>query len=288
MIRLTYASTALKEWSPEELLKLLKECRTNNGAKNLTGILLYANGTFFQVLEGDEAGVDSVYRMIEKDQRHKDVTIIEREKITERAFPYWSMGFEKIDAKELSKMEGLNDFFEHDFTPSGFASHKNIISPLLNYLRGKLVKQVAAECHEELQTEHDDSFIRFLHLTIRGGVKFLALLMVAVILLSIWDVLYTIYIKISVPPYLMTTNDLLETLGAFLVVLIAIGIFINITLYIRSNVIKVKLVVATALIAISRIVIVSDYKYLDPQFVSASALVVVALGIAYMLVQKHD
>jgi uncharacterized membrane protein (DUF373 family) len=71
-------------------------------------------------------------------------------------------------------------------------------------------------------------------------------------------------------------------------VLIAIGIFINITLYIRSNVIKVKLVVATALIAISRIVIVSDYKYLDPLFVSASALVVVALGIAYMLVQKHD
>ena len=288
MIRLTYASTALKEWSPEELLKLLKECRTNNGAKNITGILLYANGTFFQVLEGDEATVNSIYGIIEKDKRHKDVTIIEREKITERAFPYWSMGFEKIDAKELSKMDGLNDFFEHDFTPSGFASHKNIIGPLLSHLRSKLVKQVSAVSHEELPTEHDDPFIRFLHLTIRGGVKFLALLMVAVILLSIWDVLYTIYIKISVPPYLMTTNDLLETFGAFLVVLIAIEIFINITLYIRSDVIPVKLVVATALMAISRKVIVFDYKHLDPQFVSASALVVVALGITYMLVQKHD
>lgn len=33
MIRLTYASTATKEYGPEELLKLLKECRTNNGAK---------------------------------------------------------------------------------------------------------------------------------------------------------------------------------------------------------------------------------------------------------------
>ena len=288
MIRLTYASTALKEWSPEELLKLLKECRTNNGAKNITGILLYANGTFFQVLEGDEATVNSIYGIIEKDKRHKDVTIIEREKIAERAFPYWSMGFEKIDAKELSKMDGLNDFFEHDFTPSGFASHKNIIGPLLSHLRNKLVKQVSAVSHEELPTEHDDPFIRFLHLTIRGGVKFLALLMVAVILLSIWDVLYTIYIKISVPPYLMTTNDLLETFGAFLVVLIAIEIFINITLYIRSDVIPVKLVVATALMAISRKVIVFDYKHLDPQFVSASALVVVALGITYMLVQKHD
>ncbi|MGR8999624.1 MAG: phosphate-starvation-inducible PsiE family protein [Gammaproteobacteria bacterium] len=289
MIRLTYASTALKEWSPEELLDLLKECRKNNGAKNITGILLYAKGTFFQVLEGDEATVNSLYSMIEKDKRHKDVTIIEKEKITERAFPYWSMGFDKIDAKEISKMEGLNDFFEHDFTPSGFASHKNIIGPLLSHLRGKLVKQVAAECHEELPTEHEDPFIRFLHLTIRGGVKILALLMVGVILLSIADVAFTIYGKISDPPYfVMTTNDLLETFGAFLVVLIAIEIFINITLYIRSDVIPVKLVVATALMAISRKVIVFDYKHLDPQYVSASALVVVALGITYLLVQKHD
>ncbi len=289
MIRLTYASTALKEWSPEDLLKLLKECRTNNGAKNITGILLYANGTFFQVLEGDEATVSSVFHMIEHDKRHKDVTLIQKEKITERAFPYWSMGFDKIDAKELSKMDGLNDFFEHDFTPSGFASHKNIIGPLLSHLRGKLVKQVAAECHEELPMEHEDPFIRFLHLTLRAGVKFLALLMVAVIMLSILDVLFTIYDKISHPPYLkLTTNDLLETFGTFLIVLIAIEIFINITLYIRSDVIPVKLVVATALMAISRKVIVFDYKHLDPQYVSASALVVVALGITYMLVQKHD
>jgi uncharacterized membrane protein (DUF373 family) len=289
MIRLTYASTALKEWSPEELLQLLKVCRKNNGAKNITGILLYAKGTFFQVLEGDEATVSSVFAMIEKDKRHKDVIIIQKEKITERAFPYWSMGFDNIDANELSNIDGLNDFFEHDFTPSGFASHKNIIGPLLNHLRGKLVKQVAAECHEELPTEHDDPFIRFLHRTIRAGVKFLALLMVVVILLSISDVLFTIYEKISHPPYLMlTSNDLLETFGGFLIVLIAIEIFINITLYIRSDVIPVKLVVATALMAISRKVIVFDYKHLDPQYVSASALVLVALGITYWLVQKHD
>jgi uncharacterized membrane protein (DUF373 family) len=103
------------------------------------------------------------------------------------------------------------------------------------------------------------------------------------------DVLYTIYDKISDPPYLlMTTNDLLETFGAFLAVLIAIEIFINITLYIRSDVIPVKLVVATALMAISRKVIVFDYKHLAPEYVSASALVLVALGITYMLVQKHE
>lgn len=289
MIRLTYASTTNQEWSPEELLGLLKQSRTNNGAKNITGILLYSNGTFFQVLEGDEATVENLYKTIEKDPRHKNCTLIEKLNITERAFPYWSMGFEKIKPKELRKMEGLNNFFEHDFTPAGFASHKNIIGPLLTHLRSKLVKQVSIESHEELPTEHNDPFIKYLHRTIRIGVKFLSILMVAVILLSIVDVLYVIWVKVSNSPhFLMNTNDLLETFGSFLAVLIAIEIFLNITIYIRSDVIPVKLVVATALMAISRKVIVFDYKHLAPEYVSASALVLVALGITYVLVKKSD
>jgi hypothetical protein len=48
-------------------------------------------------------------------------------------------------------------------------SHKNIIVPLLTHLRGKLVKQVAAECQEDLPMKHEDPFIRFLHLTLRGS-----------------------------------------------------------------------------------------------------------------------
>ncbi|SJM96163.1 phosphate-starvation-inducible PsiE family protein [Crenothrix polyspora] len=289
MIRLTYASTATHKWSAEDLLKLLKQCRTNNGAKNITGILLYANGTFFQVLEGDEATVESVYQKIKQGPRNRECTVIEKQAITERAFPYWSMGFEKINAKELHKMDGLSDFFEHDFTPAGFVSHKNIIGPLLTHLRAKLIKQVSASSHEELPLEHEDPFIRLLHGTIRVGVKFLSFLMVIVIVLSIFDVLYTIWDKISDPPYLLlTTNDLLETFGSFLAVLIAIEIFINISLYIRSDVIPVKLVVATALMAISRKFIVFDYKHLQPEYISATALVVVALGITYMLIQKNE
>lgn len=289
MIRLTYASTAIEDFKPEDLLELLKSCRINNGAKNITGILLYSHGTFFQVLEGAEAVVNDVFESIKKDKRHKDVTLIEKQTITERAFPYWSMGFEKIDSKELSKMEGLNDFFEKDFTPSGFASHKNIVGPLLTHLRGKLIKQVTPESHEELPIQHEDPFIQFLHRTIRFGVKFLALLMVIVILFGIIDVVYVIFEKITEPPFmLMTINDMLETFGAFLAVLIAIEIFLNITLYIRSDVIPVKLVVATALMAISRKVIVFDYKHLPAEYVSASALVLVALGITYWLIQKKE
>ena len=112
MIRLVYASTALKDWSPEELLTLLKTCRKNNSEQDITGILLYSNRTFFQVLEGNEETISKIYATIEKDPRHKNVTIIEKEQIAERSFPYWSMGFEKIDSKNLHKMPGFNNFFE--------------------------------------------------------------------------------------------------------------------------------------------------------------------------------
>jgi uncharacterized membrane protein (DUF373 family) len=289
MIRLSYASTTTHDWTPEELLGLLTECQTNNAANNITGILLYANETFFQVLEGDEVLVRKVFDIIQQDKRHKDCTIIESIKIKERAFPYWSMGFEKIDASDLHNVKGLNDFFEKDFTPSGFASHKNIIGPLLTHLRSKLVKQVSTVSHEELPMEHEDPFIQFLNRTIRLGVKFMALLMVVVILFGIVDIVFVLYEKLADPPFFqLTINELLETFGAFMAVLIAIEIFLNITLYIRSDVIPVKLVVATALMAIARKIIVFDYKHLDPEYVSASALVVLALGVTYWLVQKHD
>ncbi len=289
MIRLIYASTALNEWETEDLLKLLKECRAHNSAKNITGILLFSNNTFLQVLEGDEASVTSMFALIEKDPRHTDVTIIEKQHITERSFPYWSMGFESVDSNQLTNIPGFNNFFAKDFTPAGLAANRNVIAPLLSHLRAKLISQVTPERHEELPMQHEDPFIQVLHRTIRIGVKFLALLMVVVILFGIVDVVYVIYDKIAQPPVmLMTINDMLETFGAFLAVLIAIEIFLNITLYIRSDVIPVKLVVATALMAISRKVIVFDYKSLPAEYVSASALVLLALGVTYWLIQKKE
>jgi uncharacterized membrane protein (DUF373 family) len=199
------------------------------------------------------------------------------------------MGFEKIDVTDLHNISGLNDFFEKDFTPSGFASHKNIVAPLLAHLRSKLIKQISTSTHEELPMTHEDPFIQFLHRTIRAGVKFMALLMVVVILFGIIDIVFVLYEKLADPPiFQLSINELLETFGAFMAVLIAIEIFLNITLYIRSDVIPVKLVVATALMAISRKIIVFDYKHLNPEYVSASALVVVALGITYWFIQKND
>ncbi len=140
----------------------------------------------------------------------------------------------------------------------------------------------------ELTDMVEDPFIDFLHKIIRMAVKVLAMLMVLVIVWGIGDVIYVLYQRLLSPPFmLLNINDILATFGAFLAVLIAIEIFINITLYLKSNVIPVRLVVATALMAISRKVIIFDFKEITPLFVLSTAAVVLALGITYWLITKE-
>ncbi len=143
--------------------------------------------------------------------------------------------------------------------------------------------------HEELPDHHDDPLVAFLHRTIRVAVKVLAVLMVFVIIWGIGDVIYVLYQRLKTPPvFLLSISDILATFGAFLAVLIAIEIFINITLYIRNDVLPVNLVVATALMAISRKVIIFDFKELTPMYILATAAVVLALGITYWLISKKE
>ena len=145
------------------------------------------------------------------------------------------------------------------------------------------------EPHHELPTEHEeDSLIRLLHYTIRIAVKMLAILMVLVIVWGIGDVVFVLYQRLIEPPFLLLKiNDILSTFGAFLAVLIAIEIFINITLYLKTDIIPVKLVVATALMAIARKVIIFDFEKITPPYIIATGVVVFALGITYWLITRR-
>jgi uncharacterized membrane protein (DUF373 family) len=143
-------------------------------------------------------------------------------------------------------------------------------------------------CHEELPVLHEDGLLRWLHTIIRMAVRILAVLMVLVIIWGIGDVVYVLYKRLAQPPFLLLNiSDILATFGAFLAVLIAIEIFINIRLYLGTGVIPVKLVVATALMAIARKVIVLDLDHITPDYVLAIAAVVLSLGVSYWLVSQR-
>ncbi len=141
--------------------------------------------------------------------------------------------------------------------------------------------------HEELPEDHSDPLLKILHRAIRFAIRILAILMVLVIFWSIADVVYVLYQKLISPPYfLLDIEDILQTFGAFMVVLIAVEIFINIRLYLGSNIIPVELVIATALMAVARKIIVLDLKLVSSEQIVGLALVIFALGISYWLIKQ--
>ena len=143
--------------------------------------------------------------------------------------------------------------------------------------------------HDEIPEEHQDPFLKVLHRAIRLAVKVLAVLMVLVIFWSIADVVYVLYSRLISPPFLLLDlEDILQVFGAFMVVLIGIEIFINIRLYLGSNIFPVQLVIATALMAIARKVIVLDLKLVSAEQIAGIALVTLALGISYWLVKNKS
>jgi len=137
----------------------------------------------------------------------------------------------------------------------------------------------------------DERFIGWLHKSIHAAVRVLAILMVVVIWFGVADVVYVLYTRISSHPYyLIEISDILATFGAFMAVLIAIEIFINIVSYLRDDAIQLEIVIATAYMAILRKVIVLDYKETSAEYVYATAAVVLALSIGYWLavIQKRQ
>lgn len=133
--------------------------------------------------------------------------------------------------------------------------------------------------------EVEDRLQRSLAQTIRFAVRILSVLMTAVILWGVVDVGWVLYQKLITPPIgLLTITDILATFGAFMAVLIAIEIFVNINLYLRDDVIHVRIVMATALMAAARKVIVLDLTVTSAEIVWALAAVVIATSVGYWLV----
>lgn len=140
---------------------------------------------------------------------------------------------------------------------------------------------------DELYTPKEP-LIQHLRTIIRWAVRVLAVLMTVVILLGVVDVCWVLYKKLAQPPFMMLTiSDILATFGAFMAVLIAIEIFVNIIIYLRDDVIHVKIVLATALMAIARKVIILDFEVIAPEYVWATAGVTLAMAIAYWLVVQY-
>jgi len=98
MKRLAYISKVSHQLSFAEIQKIGEVSIKNNQRQNLTGVLLYLNGMFFQIIEGKTEKVDKLYEKILTDDRHIDILCLKAEhQITDRIFPDWAMKTINLD-----------------------------------------------------------------------------------------------------------------------------------------------------------------------------------------------
>ena len=121
MFHLTYASSAAQDFSKADLNELLAQCRENNAKLGLTGMLLYKDGNFMQVLEGEEGVVREVYAKISTDPRHTGEILLHQGPLEERQFPDWSMGLRDLSSPEARDTPGYSEFLNTPLTGQEFS-----------------------------------------------------------------------------------------------------------------------------------------------------------------------
>lgn len=90
---IAYASAAPEPVGPDLLASLLEISVRNNMRDGLSGVLLYQDQSFFQVLEGEKNAVERCYARILGDARHVGVLRLWSQPVDERVFAQWPMGY---------------------------------------------------------------------------------------------------------------------------------------------------------------------------------------------------
>lgn len=120
LFHLGYVSTETGEISTQGMVELMTEARRINTERDITGLLLHREKSFYQVLEGTEAEVRRTFASIEKDDRHTGVDVLFDGEIGEREFADWRMGFLNLDGVALEELQGYSDFLSREDNAKDF------------------------------------------------------------------------------------------------------------------------------------------------------------------------
>jgi hypothetical protein len=103
-----YLSQARHDFDADELLALLVSARAENLKRDITGLLLYHDRVFIQLLEGDKRDVEEVLARVRRDPRHSGMIVLLAELSPfGRIFPEWKMGFLHMRYLDRGGIAGL-------------------------------------------------------------------------------------------------------------------------------------------------------------------------------------
>lgn len=107
LYQVIYSSKASAPMSIAGLQEILVDARAGNEARNVTGALVFVDGFFLQVLEGEKDTVLALVRNIVADSRHTDAKVFHEMEVDHRMFGTWRMAYVDATAEQLSTWAGL-------------------------------------------------------------------------------------------------------------------------------------------------------------------------------------
>jgi hypothetical protein len=133
--QLIYSSSSRKKILKSHLYIILRQARKNNKMIDVTGLLIYSDLHFFQILEGEKKVVLELFSKISNDKRHSDIQILSENNVDVRSFPTWEMAYATPSAKELATWSGLQSTTTVEATLSSLKSEPSrTMGVLLNVL----------------------------------------------------------------------------------------------------------------------------------------------------------
>ena len=124
---LIYTSIASQKMTDEDLKAILQKARPHNCQLHITGMLLYKDPFFMQILEGEEDIIHQQFTKIAKDPRHHKISLIYKKAIHERTFTNWTMGFNKISSQHIKYADNLKTLYDRSF----FTEESKVVENLL-------------------------------------------------------------------------------------------------------------------------------------------------------------
>lgn len=105
---LCYVSSCKDTLTAKDLEHLFLVNKRNNTEHGVSGILIYNNGNFLQILEGDEDTVKNIFKKIKRDSRHRNLITLINNSIDERIFHDYESGF--IHFEDPKKRKELRNY----------------------------------------------------------------------------------------------------------------------------------------------------------------------------------
>ena len=122
-----YCSRAAEGVDDAEVGRMVEWAQRRNAARDITGVLVFGSGVFFQCIEGPPAEVETLIASLHSDPRHHDIVTLERcvEK-RDRLYPHWQM--ELVGADDIRAV--LHDALEDAEQENNIATLRRIVAHL--------------------------------------------------------------------------------------------------------------------------------------------------------------